>query len=323
MPMLQRILTLSLVGFLIGCQKDAGTDVPPIPPLDTDTVASIVVDGDYGGYAMVDYDSAVLRYAANAVTIQHFTRGGGLIGTETIRYDSTERVTAYRYQESGNTYLQANGYKYSNEDPLPSSVDDTLVIGPDTEIGNVHFMDRDVAGPIKDFSFYSWTQLNNNLPDISHPIVYGTFNQDWHLLVHEIPYEYLSAYFYTAGGDVDSCYTMTTSGDDSYYSAQYTAIDNPLAEVSRRVFKNLAPYITGDLLNSSRFEHILDICFLPSELLTAKVPTRSKSGRSFREVFDENTFQYINRDGALREIAVTHKELASGAVSQTRIRLHY
>lgn len=315
------VLLVLLIGSLMSCQKGNDTDIDPQPPI-SDTIASVVVDGDYGGYATTDYDSAVLQYASGLVTIKHFNRSTELVATETIRYDPTGRVSTYLMTEPLGSYRVARSFGYQDVDLAPSAIDDTVVTDNNTEISRLRFTERNITSTTKTFRFsHSFKFVNNSTFD--HTIsTSSSFHSDWRLLSHEVPDNYVSTYHYNTSSDIDSASSTTLSGDDSYAAIRYSAVDNPLYAFSKLVFKNLSPYMIVDNLNNSDYEQLLDISFFPSELLTSKIPSRSNTGTNAHELYSENTFTYSMDNGELKQIVVTHKELDSGTGSQTTIRFY-
>jgi hypothetical protein len=184
-------------------------------------------------------------------------------------------------------------------------------------------MGRNVAGTRKEFTYYNRYQNLATSSFDSSLSNFGSFDDQWRLLAYEIPDRYVSSYKYNNAGDVDSGFTMTPySLQASYFSLRYSATDNPLTPLSKSIFKNLAKYAIVDHLDNSYFESLLDICFFPSEMLASKIPTTSSLG-SFGSLTDENTYNFIFQSNLPQSILVAHKEITSGAVSQTRIRFHY
>jgi hypothetical protein len=321
---LKHLLFFSLFFYLQACQKESSleTSPPPSPPTAlADTLVSVVVDGDYGGYFLLGYDSAVLNYRTNGVQIQHYNRNKMIIATETILYDNANRVLHYAVSEPSNTYKETRHFQYLESDLTPSAIKDTLVEGGGTQIGHLQLKERSTAGSNRKYTFnhaffYTDPAFNHNV-DLS-----GTFDKDWRLLGREIPGFSASRYHYNTSGDMDSCFSSTLSGDNTYAAMQYTTAPNPLYELSKVIFKNLTHYTVVDNLSSTHYEDLLDVCYFPSELLTSRIPLKSRFGLTPTEIETENTFTYQIDNSELKGIIINHRDLNLGGTSQTHIRLY-
>src|SRR3989337_1851132 len=100
---MKKLLFFSLLFWIAftSCQKDA--DQQNNPSINSsDSVASIVVDGDYGGSFPDKYDSAVLHYSTKGIVINHYGRNSVSRGVEKIYADSTNRIVQYQFINSSN-----------------------------------------------------------------------------------------------------------------------------------------------------------------------------------------------------------------------------
>jgi hypothetical protein len=317
-------LFVLLAVIISSCQREDSIELgaPPTQAL-KDTIASVVVDGDYGGLAFSDYDSMVLRYTAGLVTINHYTSNRMLIATELIQYDGSNRVVTYKTIEPSSGPILSRKFTYTGTENIPSVIDDTsFTLSNDIQISKVRITGRSSANS------NTVMNLSTAFQYVANPAFNGTvtgsstFDNGGRLLSYTDIGGYASKYYYNAAGDVDSCMNLTLSGDNLYSRLWYTGEQNPLKEFAQFVYKNLGAYGVTDNLNSSYYEIFLKIGNLPSELYGARVPSRTAYGFDPTLMEAENTFKYTIDNKVLKQIIVNHKDLVGGDVSQTHIRFH-
>lgn len=313
-----------LILALTSCQKE----IAPVDPqqrqqttLSIDTVTSIVVDGTYGvSGGSSDFDSAVFQLSGNGIVIMHFDRSGLHKGDEAISYDNQGRISAY-HLNLGSIY-DYRTFQYSTDSLVPTNLYDSTTDGIDYVLRYRSTGSTQVSG-VKQFIYYgSFVALGGTVS--SKDTLTAVFDNRSLLKSVDRPANAQTRYYYNAAGDADSCRSIDlVYADNSNYTALYTSTDNPLAKLATALYRNLHPYAVAAQLNDfTGYDDVLNVSYLPSELLASKIPAlvRWGDGQTFT---DEMRYQFTVQNNRVTAIDVSHKDLSTGATDNTKLRFYY
>jgi hypothetical protein len=315
-------LLLSLFIFC-SCQKEISQSDSTLKQEGGDSLSAIVVDGEYNGSFVQGYDSATVSFTSGLTTISHFTRAGQLYYTEKIGYDNSGRVLSFHGSDVSNQQYVGRVFRYTGADSFPSLILDTT-IDPGT-----HYTQKLVlSNPVLSAGLRHFTLLEAysdvSLPLASYSDTVEVWLNGWGSLIrYEKAGSKLSRYFFNASHDMDSCNGIFYGSSIGNYRATYAPAVNPLCDAAKLIYQNLYPFILTDQLDNSAFEAALDICYLPSDILSMKMPIKSTYGIDSASVEGKFTYRYTLENKLVTKIAVSNLDASTGATTPTEIRFYY
>lgn len=286
----------------------------------TDSLKAIVFDGAYAGGTSISYDSAIISYGSQFTNIKHYSSPVTLMDTEMIGYDNSGRVISFRFADVTNTTSRNATFNYTGADSFPQQIRDTLLDQMTQYYKKYVFANPIATATGRRFSVYEDVQdlLNPTSSMDTTEVVLNAVSQ-----LRSYTSSFLSSiYVYNTANNIDSSHAIKASGEESYFAATYSTVTNPLAHAIHRVYKNLLRFSVTDQLDNGDVETSLNICYLPSDLLSLKVPIQVRRGY-YGSLTERLTYTYTIQNNLVKLIVINALDSSTGVTNTTRVRLYY